>query len=258
MPWKDPEKTKAAGKRWYEANKEKKAAQDKRRQNTPEFKKANRVRALAYYHANRDKVLSYKKKFHAANLESQRARMRNRVISPEQRNRYNAQARAAQRWQHPDIAARRAEYYQKNKEKARLRIAARRLSDPEAYSAGRSARWHKRRAILAGLTEHFTNKEWLALKKEYHNHCLRCRRCEPSIKLTADHVLPLSKGGGNSISNIQPLCGDCNCWKGRKHIDFRPHSEASTTISRRASAYHPGPADELNMMLPFTAESASL
>jgi 5-methylcytosine-specific restriction endonuclease McrA len=83
----------------------------------------------------------------------------------------------------------------------------------------------KRRALKHGNGGTVTVKEWLGLKEKYNNTCLRCGRSEPEIKMTPDHVKPLSKGGSNSIDNIQPLCFSCNSSKQAKHIDYRPNWE---------------------------------
>jgi len=77
-----------------------------------------------------------------------------------------------------------------------------------------------RRCRIAKAQGSFTVRQWNALKKKCDYTCLCCRRQEPEIKLTADHIIPLSKGGNNTIQNIQPLCGSCNSKKGIKVIDF--------------------------------------
>jgi 5-methylcytosine-specific restriction endonuclease McrA len=68
-----------------------------------------------------------------------------------------------------------------------------------------------------GLTEHFTAAEWDDLCARFGNRCLRCGKAE----CTVDHIIPLSKGGPNTIDNIQPLCNPCNASKSDKVIDFR-------------------------------------
>jgi hypothetical protein len=79
----------------------------------------------------------------------------------------------------------------------------------------------------------FTEKQWTRLKEKYGNMCLCCKRCEPEIKLEADHVIPVAKWkdwadtnteikyGCGDIENIQPLCRNCNGRKFTKIIDYR-------------------------------------
>jgi len=63
-----------------------------------------------------------------------------------------------------------------------------------------------------------TLSEWQALK---HIHKNKCAICSKEKKLTKDHIMPLSEGGTDYISNIQPLCQSCNSKKW-KHIHENP------------------------------------
>ena len=63
--------------------------------------------------------------------------------------------------------------------------------------------------------------EWETLKAQYNWTCLMCGKQEPEIKLTEDHIIPISRGGSNNIENIQPLCTSCNSRKHDKIISFR-------------------------------------
>ena len=73
-----------------------------------------------------------------------------------------------------------------------------------------------RRALREKAEGTFTLDEWERLKEYFNYKCVHCGLQEPEIKLTADHIIPLSKGGSNWIINIQPLCGICNSINGAK------------------------------------------
>lgn len=82
--------------------------------------------------------------------------------------------------------------------------------------------WHARQRIVRKLNNggFHTLGEWETLKAQYNWTCPGCGKHEPEIKLTEDHIIPLSKGGSDNIENIQPLCKSCNSRKKDKTIKY--------------------------------------
>lgn len=88
-----------------------------------------------------------------------------------------------------------------------------------------------RRARKRIVTGNFTSEDFEALCAKFKDRCLRCgipRLLTSEQVLTADHIVPLSKGGSNWINNIQPLCSLCNSSKGCKTIDYRRNEMTQT------------------------------
>lgn len=81
------------------------------------------------------------------------------------------------------------------------------------------AKNQRRRALKQNAEGGFTDQEWIDLCNYYGNKCI-VPGCE-NTNLEADHIVPLTKGGTNWITNIQPLCISCNRSKGTKTIDYR-------------------------------------
>jgi 5-methylcytosine-specific restriction endonuclease McrA len=76
---------------------------------------------------------------------------------------------------------------------------------------------NRRRARQKGATGAFTREEWTELKAQYGGRCAYCGL--PTSRLTVDHVVPLSRGGSNYITNIRPACKPCNSRKSAKDLE---------------------------------------
>lgn len=102
-------------------------------------------------------------------------------------------------------------------------------NNPEKVK-GDNRRWHRsnkdkkrmyeniRRTRKSGAGGSFTTSEFRDLCNQYNNMCVCCGK---STKLTADHIVPVSKGGSSNITNMQPLCQPCNSRKKDKTKDYR-------------------------------------
>lgn len=111
----------------------------------------------------------------------------------------------------------RHEYYLKNKDKlyAQSREAIKRYYKTEKGKAYKARKHHERRAKINGLLCDLTAGQWEEIRVSQN---YRCNICGEEKPLHRDHIIPVSKGGHFTKSNIQGLCRNCNSRKSNKII----------------------------------------
>jgi 5-methylcytosine-specific restriction endonuclease McrA len=176
----------------------------------------------AHYAINKVAYLLARRKYYHENSERLRAEKRDwsekhKASKAEYDRRYRSSHRKEilarkRRWAqaNPDAANR---WKRDNPQKMRRYKRAWAKAHPEY---GR-ARENRRRARLLSTGGSYTIEEWEGVCARYGWRCLACGR--PDIEI--DHVIPLSRGGMNTIDNLQPLYRTCNARKGARVIDFR-------------------------------------
>lgn len=78
-----------------------------------------------------------------------------------------------------------------------------------SYEAARIYQQHRKHKE-AGLVDTLTYDQWLFACRWFEN---RCAYCDQHAFLTEDHLVPVSKKGPRTVSNIVPACQSCNSSK---------------------------------------------
>ena len=183
-----------------------------------------------YYLRNADRIKSQKKEYYLKNADQIKGQKSSYQKSHRAQIHVTKQAyrkahpeihrKAVSKWRrtHSDrVNINCRKHYWDKVVQQRTRKLAYQKANPEKMRANEARR--RTRKTQAGGS--YTVAEWQALKAKYNATCLCCGRREPIIKLTADHVIPVIKGGSSEIRNIQPLCLPCNKSKYNKIIDYR-------------------------------------
>lgn len=86
------------------------------------------------------------------------------------------------------------------------------------------------RARFHGYPGRLHVDEWIDMLCYFGGTCLRC---DNGTKIPVlDHVVPLSRGGSNSIANAQPLCLPCNSRKKDGYVDYRAPDALALFLDR--------------------------
>ena len=273
----NPEAYKAMIKRRYEKIASSEEAREKRNARTRARKAANleksREKSKLYSRMdrirNREKIQAQRKsraelKAAPKRLAKTAAKLEKQLLKEAERAKKHEEWLLRKLWsKEREKEARRLQYI-KNKERTKEQNKAWKKANPDKINAyhrkayhtnpgKKLAHMHKRRARKSGAGGSYTNEEWLNLKTQYGYVCLCCGRHESERKLSADHVVPVSKGGSSNIDNIQPLCRNCNSAKNAKHIDYRPLflKSSNTGVDSDGSGSREGSDDLLSSKPPF-------
>lgn len=142
--------------------------------------------------------------WHAANRERVKETKRKRYLADSERVKAKAQA-----------------YREANPERVALVNRTWRSSNVErlreyraANSERRRAHRHARRArMMRAASDAYTHADFMAAMEE--RDVWRCSYCDGPAE-HVEHVIPLSRGGSNDVSNLTWACASCNLSKGAR------------------------------------------
>ena len=121
---------------------------------------------------------------------------------------YHRQWRA----EHPEYHAEYNRQYYKENAEAIAAYSRQYVQENPAKVRAKSLRRRARKRNAA--VNDFTAADWQAVLAHYDNKCAYCGETE--MVLVQEHIIPLSRGGNNTISNVAPACKSCNSRKRTK------------------------------------------
>ena len=186
-------------------------------------KECRKVQSKRYRDKSEKKRYEYNKKYTAEHRDSVLDYLRNyyRTHKEETKKRIEKNRDRINKWN--------SEYYAQNKEQRKKDKNLWMQAHPEKaseYNKRHLAR--KRGAEISDITI----KQWRVILKEYDNKCAYCGTSGDNLE--QDHVVPVSKGGNDTKSNIVPACKPCNSSKKDKLLEdwkrthyFKTHCKKS-------------------------------
>lgn len=196
----NPEKYRNQTKAWAETNKDK-IVEARRKyyyenpERTLELRAASNIR-------NKESTLARDRAWYAANSEYKIAKVKEWYEKNIDHARSAAKVRSKARYHaNPELMSARAKVYRKK--------------NPDGIAAQK----RRYKASKLGAEGSHTGKDVQAIFEKQRGLCGNCKKKlfkSGAKKFHVDHVIPLSRGGGNGPDNLQCLCSSCNLRKGAK------------------------------------------
>ena len=105
----------------------------------------------------------------------------------------------------------RKEYHQRWYQENKKRLKEQHRQYHMNHKEDSTLRVAKYRSKKFGLECTLTNAQWETLKLIFKNRCYYCGK--RTKRLEKEHIIPVSSGGGLTLSNIVPACRSCNAKK---------------------------------------------
>lgn len=212
-------------------------AKDGRRSDCRECQRQlNRAIAREAYWADPEKYRQRSSEWARANPEVGRARQAQyRKADPDLFNERQRQWRAANPGK---VQEYRRQDNERHGSKRRAKEQEWRERNPERYRDGYN-NWHRNNRHRDRAAQHrrrslkANNGVFVKTDRELRRlYSSPCAACGLTGNITADHIIPIAKGGRDSIGNLQPLCMSCNSSKNDKlMIEWRVWLEQSARLS---------------------------
>lgn len=127
----------------------------------------------------------------------------------------------------------RSEYYENTKEYIKEYKKSYKATDKGKIAKRRDNAKRRRSKVNTPKQLLLTVNQWNFVLDLFSSCCACCGKSE---NITIDHIIPLSKGGLDTVFNVQPLCVNCNSSKSAKYIDYRSEYmviEIETTFNNK-------------------------
>jgi len=175
-----------------------------------------------YYHANPEYRQAQKDNSRNRLATNPEARAVAYAAAKRWRENHRAEAiEATKRWEAANsdhVKKRKREWFDAHPEKRKEYHDKWKADHPERIRAFWKDNTNKRRAMKASADGSYSYPEFLSICDASGWLCVYCG-CRLDVKTsTADHMIPLSRGGANDISNIALSCMSCNSKKHDKTV----------------------------------------